>query len=169
MTVGAEFSGGDHGRSTRATVWRADVLRSFFAVVLLVGSACLAAAAGCGGSAGSEGDLCPAGSGLCAGFARQDITPYPGSVKMAGYGVFFLDERNCRWSDGVHDPLYAHALALEDPGRGSAAVLVVLDLVGMMAEDAGRIRTAVGAVLGIDPGAVIVSCTHTHHGPDTIE
>jgi hypothetical protein len=138
------------------------------AFVFLLLCSCLILGAGCGGTSGPGGDPCPAGSGVCAGFASQDITPYKGLVKMAGYGVFFLDERNCRWSAGIHDPLYAHALALEDPGRGSAVVLVVLDLIGMMAADAGKIRSGVSAALGIDEGAVIVSCTHTHHGPDTI-
>jgi len=110
----------------------------------------------------------PVGSGLLAGFAAVDITP-AAPVKMAGYGVYFLSESNCRWSTGVHDPLYARAAAFQNTGRDrAAAVLIVLDLVGAMAEDVRTIQRGVAHPAGIAEDAVVVSCTHTHHGPDTI-
>jgi len=127
---------------------------------------CLLTALGCGSDPPAQPD--PAGGGVRAGFARVDITPRGDPVKMAGYGVYFLDERQCRWSEGVHDPLFARSMALEDPARGSAAVLVALDLIGLMADDAGQIRTAVAAAAGIPAGSVVVCSSHTHHGPDTL-
>jgi len=110
----------------------------------------------------------PAGSGLLAGFAAVDITPAV-PVKMAGYGVYFFAESNCRWSTGVHDPLYARAVAFQNDGPDSTAVvLIVLDLVGAMADDVLAIQQGVAQETGIAEDAVVVSSTHTHHGPDTL-
>jgi hypothetical protein len=88
---------------------------------------------------------------------------------MAGYGVYFLSESNCRWSTGVHDPLYARAVAFQNRGPDrTSAILIVLDLVGAMEDDVRTIRKGVAQAVGIAEDAVVVSSTHTHHGPDTI-
>jgi hypothetical protein len=110
----------------------------------------------------------PAVSGLLAGFAAVDITPAV-PVKMAGYGIYFFAESNCRWSTGVHDPLYARAVAFQNGGPDSTSVvLIVLDLVGAMLDDVLAIQQGVAQATGIAADAVVVSSTHTHHGPDTI-
>ncbi|MBZ0272697.1 neutral/alkaline non-lysosomal ceramidase N-terminal domain-containing protein [bacterium] len=102
-----------------------------------------------------------------AGFAEVDITPVE-PVKMAGYGTFFLSEDNCRWSTGVHDPLYARAVAFDDPTGGGPVLLVVLDLVGLVKNDVDIIAEDIAEATGLSPDNVIVASTHTHHGPDTI-
>ena len=57
---------------------------------------------------------------LLAGAARVDVTPPPG-VRMYGYGA-----RGRNVSTGVHDPLYAKAIVLDDGARTVA--WVALDL-----------------------------------------
>jgi len=103
---------------------------------------------------------------LKVGFARVDVTPDV-PVKLAGYGAAFFSDDFCRWSTGVHDPLYAHAMALEDR-VGSVVILIVLDNVGTITNEIVRIQDGVSRELGIDARDVVVCSTHTHHGPDTV-
>lgn len=66
----------------------------------------------------------------------------------------------------VHDPLWARALAVT---RGETTALVVsLDLIGLLHHRVKRIKERVAKDTGVPAGAIIVSCTHTHSGPDTI-
>lgn len=102
---------------------------------------------------------------LEVGAARVDVTP-DHSVIMGGYGVYFWNIKNCRWSDGVQDPLYATALAFRH--GTSALVLIELDQVGLVSPDVREVRDGVAARLHIDMGQVIVASTHTHHAPDTM-
>ena len=101
------------------------------------------------------------------GFARVDVTPEV-PVKLAGYGTFFFSEDNCRWSTGVHDPLFASAVAFDDPDGAAPVILIVLDLVGLMAGDIASIQQGIADALGIGERSVVVASTHTHHSPDTI-
>jgi len=103
---------------------------------------------------------------LKAGFAQADVTPLV-PVMLAGYGAAFFSEDACRWSTGVHDPLYAQAMALED-AAGSAAILIVLDNVGTITNEIVEIQDGVSQAVGLAPDRVVVCSTHTHHGPDTI-
>ena len=103
---------------------------------------------------------------LKVGFSKVDITPEE-SVKMAGYGSFFLLEAACRWSKGVHDPLFAHAVAFED-ADGDAAILIVLDNVGTITTEIVKIQEAIAAQTGLPTKSILVAATHNHHGPDTI-
>jgi hypothetical protein len=100
---------------------------------------------------------------LLAGAARLEITPAPG-IELMGYGA-----RTGRAS-GVHDPLYARALALRSSQNGpesSSVVLVSADLCLITPDQALWIRQEVARKVGLVPEAVLVSCTHTHSGPDT--
>jgi hypothetical protein len=103
---------------------------------------------------------------LLAGVARVDITPTE-SVMMGGYGSFFLSEIFCRWSNGVHDPLYATALALDD-SVSPPIIIVALDTVGILITDLEAMQTALAAEIGISPEHLLVSASHNHHGPDTM-
>jgi hypothetical protein len=69
----------------------------------------------------------------------------------------------------VHDPLYARALALRRPegGDSAALIIVVADLCLMTPGQALSVREAIGRRTGLSPRNVLVSCTHTHSGPDT--
>ena len=93
---------------------------------------------------------------LRAGFGRADITPKIGS-KMVGYG------NRLSHSTGVHDPLLARALVLEDDG--GAWAIVSCDLCYTNAETVAAIRAAVQQRTEIPPAHVLVVSTHTHSGP----
>ena len=92
---------------------------------------------------------------LLAGAARVDVTPPPG-VRMYGYGA-----RGRNVSTGVHDPLYAKAIVLDDGARTVA--WVALDL-GYADKPLTRdVRAAVSEALGFDD--VFLTASHTHSGP----
>jgi len=91
-----------------------------------------------------------------AGFAKADITPTK-SMPMWGYGA-----RHDAMSQGVRDPLFAKAVVI-DVGEEKLA-LVGLDLGRSPSpEMMTRIRAAVKEGSGVT--FVMVSGSHTHHGP----
>jgi neutral ceramidase len=92
------------------------------------------------------------------GFAAIDITP-PVGVELTG---FIAREGP---STGVHDPLLAMALVFED--AGARAALVAVDLIGLGRNLVRRVRARVMADVGIPGSAQMLSCTHTHGGPET--
>lgn len=92
------------------------------------------------------------------GYAQATITPLLDKpVFLAGFG------RNRR-AETIHDDLYVRALALVD---GSTAVIVAaLDLIGLNRVHYLEVEQQVTARL---PGTqLLIACTHTHHGPDTL-
>jgi hypothetical protein len=95
---------------------------------------------------------------LSIGYAQAVITPsLDRPVFLAGFG------RN-RLATAVNDDLFARVLLLDD-GKSRLA-LVALDLIGLARDHCltveQRIREQLGDI------RVIIACTHTHHGPDTI-
>ena len=87
---------------------------------------------------------------LKAGTSLVDISPERG-VQLAGYP-------HCpRPNRGVHDPLYAAALYL-DNGK-SRKVFVTLDLLSIGKEEVGNLRSKFPELY------ITVSTTHTHSGP----
>lgn len=99
------------------------------------------------------------------GSARVEITP-PVGAPLGGIRVRMIDDyltTDLR-SRGVHDDLYARALVLE--GEDRKVALVSLDLLGLHYDIVSRIRGLVMRQTGIED--VMVACTHTHAGPDTI-
>ena len=105
-------------------------------------------------------------TGLCAGWAREDITP-PAGIHMGGY----WGRRS--GAAGIHDPLYASVILWRAGGReAEGAALVALDLVGVTPELTARIReqvvSAADPAVSIRPEAVTVCCSHTHAGPLTM-
>ena len=115
----------------------------------------------------------PAGAALRAGAASVEVA-LPEGTPLAGYGGFprrawLPDVLGWRphafWfrsSRGVHDPVKARALALDD-GRESLVWLAV-DLVGtdptLVTELRGRLARA-----RLPIAALIISASHTHSGP----
>jgi hypothetical protein len=96
-------------------------------------------------------------STLLAGFASVDITPPLDTgrpVWIAGYG-------HNRAAQGIHDPLFARAVVLNDGSHKLA--LVSVDLVGLQYPAVQQIRSALA-----DFGYVMVASTHNHEGPDVI-
>jgi len=92
---------------------------------------------------------------LRAGVAKADITPPVGSA-MYGYGA-----RGANLSVGVHDPLFAKALVLDD-GETRVAI-VTLDLGAFSAENTRNVRSYIGKRTKIDH--VIITTSHTHSAP----
>ncbi len=92
-----------------------------------------------------------------AGFAEADVTPEikeDQPVWLAGYGVG-------RRATGVHDPIMARCVLLEDDEKKLA--LVSVDLVGLQYPEVKKIREQLKQF-----DYVLVSSTHNHEGPDVI-
>jgi hypothetical protein len=103
--------------------------------------------------------LAAAAPGLLFGFAKRTITPEIGKapVYLAGFG------RN-RAATGVHDELWARAVAVSD-GKQKIAIVSV-DLVGVFHADVEKARERLQRAV---PGAIlVVTSTHNHEGPDTM-
>jgi hypothetical protein len=93
------------------------------------------------------------------GTARRLITP---TVK--GRRVYVAGHRAGRQATGIHDELWARALAMRY--RDVTVALVALDLLGLVREDVLLIRE-LAAEQGLPAEGLIVTCTGNHAGPDT--
>ena len=97
----------------------------------------------------------PREAALRAGSATEEITP-DDPVEMSGYG-----DRDCP-STGVHDPLRATALVLDD---GAVAVgIASVDLLNVSRELTHRVRRSLEE-RGVDLDQLLLAATHTHAGP----
>jgi hypothetical protein len=97
---------------------------------------------------------------VLAGAAKNTITPeiVGSTVYLAGFG-------HNRIATGVHDPLYVGCVALQI--GGSRLVLCSVDLIGLFYDDVQEIRRSFQKQA--PPGShLVVACTHTHAGPDTL-
>lgn len=90
-------------------------------------------------------------------FFNQEITPETGS-EIAGYAPH-------ETSLGIHDPLYVNGLLLDD--GSNKALLLGFDLLGLDAAFIADIRRRCAPKLGLQEHQVILTCTHTHSGPQT--
>lgn len=100
------------------------------------------------------------GAGLWAGAAVTDLTP-SASVFLFGY------PHVPRFSTGVHDPLECAVLYLRS---GDAAVLFLAnDLIFVGRELAQRVRQQIAAATGVPEAAIMITATHTHSGPITVD
>lgn len=101
---------------------------------------------------------------LCAG---DDSYPGPDEGEEDGefQAVWIAGFGTARPAQGVHDPLWARAIAVRS---GDTTVAIVsLDLVGYFFNEVQTIRGLV-ADAGIDVDHVVVQSTHVHEGPDTL-
>ncbi len=71
-------------------------------------------------------------------------------------------------STGVHDPIMARALLLDD--GASAFAVVSCDLIGFTPQAVARMRGRIAAATdGAIPAAhILIACTHTHSAPSTL-
>jgi hypothetical protein len=93
---------------------------------------------------------------LRAGAAAVDISPQEFPVNMPGnFG------RNM--AEGVHDPLHARALVLDD--GATLLAMVVVDNLGIGRETADEARALAAERCGIAPENVLVAATHSHSAP----
>jgi hypothetical protein len=134
-------------------------------VVALTTLLCLVAVAACR----PAGEVVPAaavgeGGGpapILAGAASRPITPDLDGDRPVRVGGFTPG----RDATGVHDDLYARAIALEIGTQ--SLTLVALDLIGLFYDDVVLIREELSN-RRIAVGSVLVASTHTHAGPDVI-
>jgi hypothetical protein len=94
-----------------------------------------------------------------AGFHKVDITPASG-VPLAGFAA------RQGVSTGVHDRLFARALAIEQGAR--TAVFVSVDVLGLAADFVRRVRAAISERIDLPPDSVMITSTHTHSAPVTV-
>ena len=99
-------------------------------------------------------------SNLKAGAASVQITP-PIPMFLAGYPHVRRD------STGVHDPLLSSALYLEN---GPVRVLLIAnDVIYVSKASTARCRKLISDSTGIPPQNILISATHTHSGPKTLD
>ena len=97
---------------------------------------------------------------LTAGASAAEITPQK-SMFLFGYPHVARD------STGVHDPLWSTALYLAD-GR-SEVMFIANDIIFVSKASADRVRRRIEADVGVPAANVMVSATHTHSGPLTVD
>lgn len=95
--------------------------------------------------------------GWHAGIAFVEITPAE-DMWMSGYAS------RDRPSEGTLSPLWAKALALEDP-QGKRSLMVTMDLIGIDRDLSLKIREAIEAQHGLKRSEIVLSTSHTHTGP----
>jgi len=93
---------------------------------------------------------------LLAGAGRADITP-PGDSILDGFAA--RDHR----AEGIHDGLYATALAVSRFGR--TAVILGLDLLELTDTQIDTIWRKAQDRFDLDPEDIFINCSHTHAGP----
>lgn len=124
---------------------------------------------------------------LRVGFAKADITPLVadrwtdanGDARfdpddgdtwedLNGNGrfdaVWMAGFQNKKPAQGVHDPLWARCMVIDD-GKTRVA-MVALDIIGLGHNEVIKIRERLAAQAGIT--YAIITSTHVHEGPDTI-
>lgn len=94
---------------------------------------------------------------LKAGIAKVVITP-PIGVRLSGFA--------CRVQPSISilDDLYARALVLESEGKIIA--IVVCDLLWLSRSLVKTIKKTIEKEVGLQEEDVMISCIHTHYGPD---
>lgn len=89
-----------------------------------------------------------------------DISPEKG-VGLGGYPHFD------RLNTGVHDPLIAAAIVLDD--GATRVALVCLDFLFMSRQHVQAIRQRAAAAAGIHADHIMIACSHTHSAPFAVE
>ena len=99
---------------------------------------------------------------LLAGMAKREITP-PTGTPMGAFPVS-REPMQPRLAEGVHDPLWARALALR---QGATTVVVcAVDVVAFQWPDVDCMRAVFAEQTGLAPEALVVCGTHNHNGPE---
>jgi len=93
---------------------------------------------------------------LLAGAGRADITP-PGDCILDGFAA------RDHGAEGIHDNLYATAVALTR--KGKTAVIVGLDLLELSDGHMDSIWRRAKESFDLDPDQLFLNCSHTHAAP----
>jgi hypothetical protein len=107
----------------------------------------------------------PVQAQLRAGAAKVDITPdvKASHIPLGGYAA-----RRAAPATGVHDPVYARALVLDDGAHKAALVSVDLCFApaNLKADVQEKLKAA--GVTGFEGAGLFLVATHTHSGPDPL-
>lgn len=95
-----------------------------------------------------------------AGAAVADLTP-AGPVFLFGY------PHVARYSTGVHDRLLSSALYLSDGRTG--LIFIANDVIYISKTSARRVRKRITRATGVPEANIMVTATHTHSGPITVD
>jgi len=113
-------------------------------------------------------------TGWSAGMGVTDVSGDVGTL-MGGYGFCMNTPDYCRYSEGTHDPLLSHAIAVRDNVTGEAVIFISVDVVGILRYDIDQIEAAATArfetefgIKDFDGTRLVISATHTHHSTDTM-
>jgi len=99
------------------------------------------------------------------GFSSQIITPdlinRKRPLQLAGYSPR-------KYCSGVHDELYARAVYLEgvEDDITTHVLMIVCDIVSINSKFANLVKEYISRSIPISPENILISATHTHHGPD---
>ena len=97
---------------------------------------------------------------LMLGVTRVDITP-PVGTPLAGYG-----SRKGRGSTGIHDRLYARAVALSDGDQ--TVILLANDLLAITDDIRTAVYQKINREISLKPDSIMISASHTHSGPGAL-
>ncbi len=95
-------------------------------------------------------------SSLKAGVSIVDISPKKG-IELAGYPHYL------RHNTGIHNPLYASCIFLDD-GITKLAI-VCMDILFFSKVYVKEVRKRVSSKVNIPEANIMISCSHTHSGP----
>ncbi len=98
---------------------------------------------------------------LIAGAAQQDISPED-SQFLCGYPHVE------RYSTGIHDKLWSSALYLSNTQDNSEVMFIANDILYLSRDMTAYVRNLIHAQTGVRPECIMVTSTHTHSGPKTL-
>ena len=96
---------------------------------------------------------------LRASAGEVDLNPPIGGW-MTGFAARVLP------TTGVHDPIMARAVLIDDGGTRLA--IVSCDLLGFASAAVAEMRSRIAAKTSIPAGNILICCTHTHSGPSSM-
>ncbi|NDG84333.1 MAG: hypothetical protein EBX52_04750 [Proteobacteria bacterium] len=89
-----------------------------------------------------------------------------GPIFIGGFAPYYpVPFYHNRWAQGVHDPIWARAVAIEGEG-GKTVILISTDLPGLTWKHINPVRREIQKVFHIPAGNIIITSTHDHAGPD---
>ena len=97
---------------------------------------------------------------LRAGAAQTDISPQDSQFL---YGYPYVE----RYSTGIHDPLLSSSLYLA--AAESEVLFIANDIIFIDKDTCRRVREGIAAATSLASEAIMVTATHTHSGPITVD
>ncbi len=82
-------------------------------------------------------------------------------LRLAGYSPR-------EYCSGIHDDLFARCVYFEgnDREKSTHIMMIVCDIISILKPMANIVKSKISEEIPIDPDNIMISATHTHHGPD---